>query len=53
MDFLPVLRIFPPDVAANSGAQYDHQLPYPDRQEHDPVTPLYRPVQAESKQQGK
>lgn len=48
----PVVGVFPPDITANSGSNYDGQFPEPDGEENDPVAPLDCVIKPQRKQQG-
>lgn len=43
----------PPDVTSDDGAIDDHELPYPQRQEHDPEVPQDDAIKPQREEQGK
>ena len=48
---LPVVGVFPPHVAADTGSNQNRHLPQPKWQEYNPVTPWDGVVQAQGKQE--
>jgi len=49
----PVVRVLPPNTAADCCSNNNQSFPDPQRQEHDPVTPLDNPIKSQCEQQRK
>ena len=47
----PVVRVAPPDTAAHSCTNDNERFPDPQRQEHNPVVPLYDAIEPQCKEQ--